>query len=38
MPVVSMLRHSERNNEVVTVEESVGPTANQRYGQCLSSD
>jgi hypothetical protein len=35
---VSTLRHSERNNAVVTVEESVGPTANQRYGQCRSPD
>jgi hypothetical protein len=38
MPSVSTPRHSERNNAVVTVEESVGPTANQRYGQRLSPE
>jgi hypothetical protein len=33
---VSTLRHSERNNAVVAVEESVGSTATQRYGQRLA--
>jgi hypothetical protein len=36
MPSVSTPRHSERNHEVVAVEESVWPTAHQRYGQRLS--
>ncbi|MDR1191636.1 MAG: hypothetical protein LBK60_08260 [Verrucomicrobiales bacterium] len=33
MPSVSTPRHSERNNAVVAVEEAVGSTAAQRYGQ-----
>jgi hypothetical protein len=33
MPLASTPRHSEHNNEVVAVEEAVGSTATQRYGQ-----